>query len=59
MEVQLPDDINQLIILDGLNEEESIEVVDSFDSSQPHGDGVRKDILEVSFLAIYITLMDQ
>lgn len=58
MEVQLPDDINQLIILDGLNEEESIEVVDSFDGSEPHGDGVRKDILEVSFLAIYITLMD-
>lgn len=51
MEVQLPDDINQLIILDGPNdhEEESIEVVDSFDGSEPHGDGVRKDILEVSF----------
>lgn len=50
MEVQLPDDINQLIILDGPNEEESIEVVDSFDGSEPHGDGVRKDILEAQEL---------
>ena len=58
VEVQLPDDINQLIILDAPNEEESIEVVDSFEDTEPHGDAVRKDIKEVSFLAIYIKLMN-
>ena len=48
----LADDINQMVFVDAQTGEESIEVVNNCDETEPHSEAARTDILEVGFLLL-------